>query len=554
MEPGTWKKFLGLFTQLPNIFRKGSAQARTKPAEWYLDLIAECLEQAQQMISGNGSPSVEFNHKEQNHSTKLPRLAENKSKGMKLYKFQCEYLVVKLATAALNGKETYLNIAACSAHQSTYLKILKLLYRLATNVQGFVHNCCEEGGMQIALTAGSVPMYVCSLGYYLEVCTKLLHHSNSSGVATPTNIELERLREAEKNEVERRALSDEATLMDTIDFVILHGESRSTSVQLQLATIVHKRFEAIQEGTSSSGASKVSYLEAWQVDGKDLHGPEQLGTGSSAVVYKAKWFGVMEVAEKVFRGSRNDSFDKEMSLLAKLSHPNIVSTFGYWADEYSCSIVTELMDGDLYCLMENLPRQEVGMGPFSILVACDIMLQVAQGMAYIHDKGVVHRDLKSNNILFKRSQDDDIEYICVKVGDFGISRTKERSFLCTHQTSNTGPVRSTAPELIELPGEKKKAQSSFHPYKGDVYSFGMLCFEILIGELPFSTINDNREVKRKVLAGIRPVLPVQCPQELKRLIESCWDSAPKKRPDFPKICEALMGLNFSLLIGTFFFH
>jgi serine/threonine protein kinase len=341
--------------------------------------------------------------------------------------------------------------------------------------------------------------------------------------------------------------------MDTINSVILHGETSSTFVQLQLATIVQKRLEASQ-GTSSSGASKVSYLEAWQVDGKSLRRLAQLGTGSSAAVYKAKWFEVIEVAEKVFGVPRNDSFDQEMSLLAELSHPNIVSTLGYWADEHSCSIVTELMDGDLFCLMENPPREEVGLGPFSILVACDIMLQVAQGMAYIHDKGVVHRDLKSHNIMFRRSQDDDIEYICVKVGDFGISKTKERSFLCTHQTSNTGLARSIAPELIELQGEKKKVQSSFHPYKSDVYSFGMLCFEILTRELPFSKIKNTREVKEQVLDGIRPVLPLQCPQELKRLIESCWDSAPKKRPDFPKICEALMGLYFSLLIGTFFSH
>ena len=549
MDCGTLRKFLAWLRQLPNIFRSGSTQAGTKPAEWYLELTTECLEQTQQMISGHGSSKVELNHNQRRRSTKLPRLAEDKSTGGKLYKCQCEYLVEKLATAASNSRETYLNTAASSAQQSTYHEVLKLLYRLATNVHGFVHSCCKEGGMQLALTAASVPMYVCSLGFYLEVCTKLLHHSNSLGVATPTYIDLERLWGAEKIEVERRALFDKATLMHTINSLILHGESSSASVQLQLATIVQKRLKASQ-GTSTSGPSKVSYLEAWQVDGKSLLRLAELGTGSSAAVHKAKWFGVIEVAEKVFRVSRDGDFDRDMSLLAELSHPNIVSTLGYWEDERSCSVVTELMDGDLYCLMGILSPREVGMGPFSISVACDIMLQVAQGMAYIHDKGVVHRDLKSHNILFKRSQDDDIEYICVKVGDFGISRTKERSFLCTHQTSNTGSYISIAPELTELPGEEKKAQSSFHPYKSDVYSFGMLCFEILTGELPFSTINSTREVKKKVLAGIRPVLPPQCPQELKMLIESCWDSDPPKRPDFARICKALMKLYFSLLIGV----
>ena len=93
MGCGTLRKVLGLLTQLPNIFGSGSAQAGTKPAKWYLDLTAECLEQAQQMISGNGSSPVELNHKQRRRSTKLPRLAENKSTGVKLYKCQCEYLV-----------------------------------------------------------------------------------------------------------------------------------------------------------------------------------------------------------------------------------------------------------------------------------------------------------------------------------------------------------------------------------------------------------------------------------------------------------------------------
>ena len=82
-----------------------------------------------------------------------------------MYKCQCEYLVEKLATVAFSSRETYLNTAVFSAQQSTSHKMLKLLYRLATNVEGFVHSCCEEGGMQVALTAASVPLYVCSLGF-----------------------------------------------------------------------------------------------------------------------------------------------------------------------------------------------------------------------------------------------------------------------------------------------------------------------------------------------------------------------------------------------------
>lgn len=86
-----------------------------------------------------------------------------------------------------------------------------------------------------------------------------------------------------------------------------------------------------------------------------------------------------------------------------------------------------------------------------------------------------------------------------------------------------------------------------YPFNVDVYSFGMVCFEILPGDLPFSTLTPN-EVRTKVLGGGRPQLPDQCPDRLRCMIEACRSLDPTKRPRFGEICAELRHLKCAYLI------
>jgi len=113
-----------------------------------------------------------------------------------------------------------------------------------------------------------------------------------------------------------------------------------------------------------------------------------------------------------------------------LSHPNILPLFCYATRDHSCSLIMELMDGDLHQLMERLVNNGSQDAPFELLEAVDIMLQVAEGMNYLHQNRVVHRDLKSMNILVKYNEHD--RHVYTKVADFGLSRIKELS--CTIPT------------------------------------------------------------------------------------------------------------------------
>lgn len=110
-----------------------------------------------------------------------------------------------------------------------------------------------------------------------------------------------------------------------------------------------------------------------------------------------------------------------------------------------------------------------------------------------------------------------------------------------------------APEIINLtPGQKlhhEPGQKSL-PVKCDMYSFAMLCYEILTGNKPFPNEDDDKVVKTIVIEGKRPELPAYCPPQLKAVITKCWDKTPSDRPEFETICVELEHLKASLETGT----
>ena len=211
---------------------------------------------------------------------------------------------------------------------------------------------------------------------------------------------------------------------------------------------------------------------------------------------------------------------------------------------------------------ERCESTSCNLPPFSILDAVDIMLQIGQGVNYLHDQGIVHRDLKSRNILVKTVKTGYIEYVHAKVADFGISKATNRSTTYSLLTANSGTCKWMPPEVIQLSsGSEGGSEGSVlsrtnelphHPFKCDTYSFGMVCYEILTGQEPFSDDMSPKEVKKLILNKQRPLLPCDCPAKLKDLIERCWSHDPKKRPTFVVICKELKYLKYLLMTGNSF--
>jgi len=149
-----------------------------------------------------------------------------------------------------------------------------------------------------------------------------------------------------------------------------------------------------------------------------------------------------------------------------------------------------------------------------------------------------------------------LEYIQAKVADFNVSKIKKNSTTNLEQTMNVGSNTWMALELIQLQGignQMNVGRSNElvpkHPCKCDIYSFAMVCFEILIGELPFGDVDNPKKMKAMILKGDRPELPTHCPFQLRTLIEKCWNPEPKSRPTFDDICKELKYMKYVLMIG-----
>lgn len=216
----------------------------------------------------------------------------------------------------------------------------------------------------------------------------------------------------------------------------------------------------------------------------------------------------------------NRQFSLEVSLLSRLRHNNIIEFVGACKRPPIYCVITEYLSGGSLkvFLHKNNPNS------ISMDLITRLALDVAEGMKYLHSQGVIHRDLKSDNLLMT----DDFH---VKVADFGVScletqRNSMKGFL--------GTYRWMAPEMI-----KEEICSR----KVDVYSFGMVLWELCTGLIPFGDMTPVQAAFAICQEKARPTIPDHCPKELARLMQQCWSSNPAKRPEFIQIVELLQILN-----------
>lgn len=196
----------------------------------------------------------------------------------------------------------------------------------------------------------------------------------------------------------------------------------------------------------------------------------RLGSGGMAVVYLAKDLVLdRHVAVKVLNESLSnddkfvDRFRREARAAASLSHPNVVSIYDVGQDEATHYIVMEYIDGQT---SKERIREE-GALPIAEVVA--IGEQIADALNHAHENGIVHRDIKSHNIMIgPRGR--------VKVADFGIARATSSQTI-THTGSVMGSVHYFSPE---------QARGSYIGEQSDIYSLGVVLYEMVTGKLPFS--------------------------------------------------------------------
>jgi serine/threonine protein kinase len=149
-------------------------------------------------------------------------------------------------------------------------------------------------------------------------------------------------------------------------------------------------------------------------------------------------------------------------------------------------------------------------------------------------------------------------YLNAKLADFGLSKTKKSSTRFSYQTLNIGTCKWMAPEVFNIAKDEintgaVQLPEIAHPFKADVYSFALVCYEILTGKQPFEGERMGELLKRITIDRMRPELPEQCPTRLASLIQRFSEHDPRERPDFPEICRELRYIKGLLLTGKLLF-
>lgn len=295
-------------------------------------------------------------------------------------------------------------------------------------------------------------------------------------------------------------------------------------------------------------SAEPSYSLPPKVDFKDVQITGDLLGGGFGSVFQCKWQDKNMVVKIVPLDPEEpkvqEKFETEVSILSSLKHPNAVRIFGFGFTQENGNgfILMEQMEMDLSKIIRDMIRKEDEGSPvFPIDVSIDLMVQIVEGMCALECRRVMHRDLKPANILVNRPDKDKPfeRFYQVKLADFGTSKQYDVSNPIFH-TRRVGTVAYMAPEVMSV-AKSEEAKIEGYSWKADVWSFGMVCSEILTAKRPFEHLDG---VLKKTLAAIqggkRPELNIlDCGDPLRKLVEDCWKFNPKERPDISEVRQRL---------------
>lgn len=252
---------------------------------------------------------------------------------------------------------------------------------------------------------------------------------------------------------------------------------------------------------------------------------KQIGNGQSGVVKIGKIIKTGEIVAVKILHRRSltapelESFRREVYSLSVLNHPTLIGFKGY-AEESPFYIVTEYMaNGSLFDVLRKNPKA------LTPTIRSLIAYDVARGIEYLHDRKIIHRDLKSLNILL------DADYRA-KISDFGMVRTKTQGPM----TGLIGTAHWMAPEvLMSTPNYNEKV---------DVYSYGILLWELLTGDMPYKNMSPGNITIGVIQGTLRPTIPSDTPPKLADLIQKCWNQDPSKRPSIKRVVSYLKNARY----------
>ena len=252
----------------------------------------------------------------------------------------------------------------------------------------------------------------------------------------------------------------------------------------------------------------------------------EIGRGSFSSVYRMTWergfgFGPLDVAAK--RLNRRDLH--ELQMLSGLDHPNIVKLLGIVDEATDFMLILELCEGgSLRSFLDKGNR-------LSQEQFYDWAKQAALPLEYLKQNHLVHKDVKSPNYMITAGK-------TLKLGDFGIAKNIEET---TYSATETATYAWMAPELL--------TENILSP-KYDIFSYGIVLWEMLTGKFPFAGLEPHAIMWRVCNENERLPIPDDCPEPVRELIERCWETDWKLRPEIEEVISRVRINSFYLSVNS----
>lgn len=240
-----------------------------------------------------------------------------------------------------------------------------------------------------------------------------------------------------------------------------------------------------------------------------------IGRGGMGLVYRARdtkldrQVAIKCLRTELFEAHYVERFKREALLLAKLNHPNIVQIYDFIEAPEQVALVMELVDG------QNLQlhlREHI----VTFAQRMRWLAEIAQGLAVAHDTGIIHRDLKAENILINQRK-------VAKITDLGIAKSQDFNSTLTDHVA--GSYCSMSPE---------QAMGEPLDFKSDLFSFGILAYQLLCGSHPFGDTNNKLQLMQRIISH-PPIAPSKhnpdLPPEINDLLGQLLSKDPDKRPN-----------------------